>query len=87
MRPTITCRELESFILDYLEGTLTHEQRDEFEYHLSLCPPCVDYLSAYKTTIELGKLAFDADAEGPPEGMPEDLILAILRTRDREEIA
>lgn len=80
MRPTITCRELEGFILGYLEGTLTEHERDEFEYHLTLCPPCVDYLDAYKKTVELGRSAFD-DKDEVPESVPEDLIAAILRVR------
>ena len=77
----ITCRQLEEFILDYLEGDLPKRQRTVFELHLMLCPECRSYLAAYRETM---RLARRASANEPPplaDKMPEDLITAIRAAR------
>ena len=79
----MTCRELAGFMADYLSGELPAEARSRFDHHLSLCPNCVNYLEQYKTTVALGRSAFvDADAGVPPD-VPDDLIRAILASRER----
>lgn len=82
--PLMTCRELADFLMDYLNGDLTADVRAAFDRHLSLCPNCVSYLSAYKTTIELGRRAFKDDSADASAAVPEDLVRAILAARDRE---
>jgi anti-sigma factor RsiW len=77
----MTCRELADFIADYLSGEIPDETRRRFDHHLSLCPNCVNYLALYKTTVELGRRAFeDADADVPPE-VPEEFVKAIIAAR------
>jgi anti-sigma factor RsiW len=77
----VTCRELADFIADYLAGTLPAETRADFEPHLKACPNCVAYVEGYKTTVELGRCAFD-EPDGPvPETVPEELVKAILSAR------
>jgi anti-sigma factor RsiW len=77
----MTCRELADFIADYLSGEIPAETRRQFDHHLSRCPNCVNYLAAYKATVELGRRAFeDQDAEVPPD-VPEQLVKAILAAR------
>jgi anti-sigma factor RsiW len=77
----MTCRELADFLMDYLNDDLAPDVRAAFDRHLSLCPNCVNYLSGYKTTIELGRRAFaDDDADASTE-VPEDLLRAILAAR------
>jgi len=79
----LTCRELVEFILDYLEGGLTEEQRRLFEHHLSLCADCTRYLATYRRTVELGRKAFDPP-DGPcPDDVPEELVKAILEAKRR----
>ncbi len=78
----ITCREFEDFVLRYLDDDLTARQRSMFDWHLRLCRECRDYLAAYKRTVELGR-AVEFPADGPlPDDVPEDLIRAILASRD-----
>lgn len=78
----ITCRELIDFLMDYTSGELPAAQRAEFERHLAVCPPCVNYLRTYEESVRLGKSAF-ADLDRPtPESVPEDLVRAILNSRD-----
>ena len=77
----MTCRELADFIADYLSGEIPADTRRQFDYHLSLCPNCVNYLASYKATVELGRRAFeDEDAAVPPE-VPEQLVRAIIAAR------
>ena len=85
MREGITCRELADFLLQYLEGDLSAEQRAEFEQHLDDCPPCIHYLKSYETTVRLEKEAVrdDPGAALPEEEAPEALVQAILAARRR----
>jgi anti-sigma factor RsiW len=76
----MTCRELIDFLLEYVEERLSAEERERFDTHLRICPDCRTYLDTYGKTVELTRLA--ADDTIPPE-VPEDLIQAILRSRNR----
>jgi anti-sigma factor RsiW len=79
--PVMTCRELADFIMAYVNGELPPHDRTAFEHHLSLCANCVHYLASYKTTIELGRRAFEqADADADLR-MPDELVQAILDSR------
>jgi anti-sigma factor RsiW len=79
----VTCRELASFIVDYLAGELPRERAEAFEHHLTLCPNCRQYLSQYRETIAAGRAAFmDPDGEVPAE-VPDELVRAILAARQR----
>jgi anti-sigma factor RsiW len=77
---SLSCRELIEFLAAYLDDELPPHERAAFEAHLSLCPYCVDYLSAYRRTIHLGKRAWAADAEILEE-VPAELLGAILAAR------
>lgn len=79
----LTCRQVEDFLLDYVEGTLPRGQRLIFDLHLALCRECRDYLAAYRKAIELGKAAFPHGDAPVPEEVPEDLVQAILAARGR----
>jgi anti-sigma factor RsiW len=80
-RPYITCRELLDFLHLYLEDELPADRRHEFDRHLAVCPPCVQYIREYRDTVRLGKAAY-ADLEGPPAAdTPEELVRAILSAR------
>ena len=79
----MTCRELADFIMDYLTGQLAEEVRTAFDHHLTLCPDCVNYLAAYKATVELTPRSFRTDDSDPEASsdIPEDLVKAILASR------
>ncbi len=79
----INCREFESFVIDYFEGSLPKQQVRVFEFHLKMCRECRDYLEAYQRTIEISKRVF-AEADRPvPDDVPDDLVRAILDARER----
>lgn len=57
----LACRQLVEIITDYLEGSLTPQDRDRFEEHLSQCDGCRAYLDQLRTTIRLvGRLTEDS---------------------------
>lgn len=77
----ITCKELEEFILDYLDGTLPWRQRFIFNLHLLICRECRSYLKAYRRAVGLGQAVF-RDPNAPiPDDVPEELVQAILAAR------
>lgn len=76
---SISCQQLDSFIVDYIDGKLTEEQRIVFDNHLSDCPSCMDYVEAYKSAILLGKNAYDKDIDECDENIPDKLVTAILK--------
>lgn len=85
----LTCRELADFLMDYVDGELAGDVRERFEHHLTLCPNCVRYVSAYRKTADLSRKAYEtleADADRPARdaGAPEELIEAILAARARD---
>jgi anti-sigma factor RsiW len=50
---SVTCQEVVEVVTAYLEGTMTAEDRAQFEAHLLLCDGCDRYLRQMQRTIEL----------------------------------
>ncbi len=80
-KPYITCREVVEFVMAYLDGDLTEEQRHEFERHMGVCPSCVNYLDTYKSTIMLGKSAARDEGSAVCGDIPDALIRAVRAAR------
>ena len=80
----MTCREVADFLADYLNGELPERERGRFEEHLRVCPNCVSYLAIYRTTVTLGRHAFD-DTDAITSGVPDALVSAILAARKGEQ--
>ncbi len=78
MEQELTCKEFIEFLDDYVADSLAPEVRAEFERHLEICPPCVDYLNTYTTTIRLSQAGAALDAEKLPANVPDELIRAVL---------
>jgi anti-sigma factor RsiW len=76
----MTCRELTSFIGEYLAGELDADTSKKFEHHLEICPNCVQYLADYKRAVQLGHSVYD-DSEEAAAGVPDELLNAILSAR------
>ena len=81
MSDYIRCCELIDFLADYLSGELSAPMRREFERHLAVCPPCINYLKTYEQTIRLSKAAGGDTPDEPVEPLPEQLVQAILAAR------
>jgi anti-sigma factor RsiW len=80
----MTCRDFVEFMMDYVSGALPEDVARQFETHIELCPPCVDFLKSYRTTVEMGRSLGCCDSDAPvPEDVPEELIQAILTAKRR----
>jgi len=79
----MTCREVADFLMAYLDGELAASERDEFERHLKVCPPCVRYLKSYERTVALEKQACIDEVNETLTQIPDDLVKAILAARTR----
>jgi anti-sigma factor RsiW len=80
-RPDMTCREFIGFLMDYLSGAVSEQERATFDAHLSVCPACRAYLKTYEETVKMGKAAYAAPEEKVPAEVPEELVQAILASR------
>ena len=76
------CRELAEFLSDYVNQELPQESRAHFEFHLSKCKNCHQYLLQYELTIKAGKIACDemSDEMG---AIPDDLVKAVMAARTK----
>jgi anti-sigma factor RsiW len=49
----LACQQVVELVTDYLEGALPAAERRRFEYHLTGCPHCTEYLAQMRETIRL----------------------------------
>jgi len=61
----MNCAELEILLCDYVDGTLTTEQRSTVNSHLSTCAPCRELAADASAAVEFIERA--AEVEVPPE--------------------
>ena len=79
---SLKCREVIDFLDRYLEGELSPQERREFEWHLRLCRSCRAYLKTYRETLRFEEVAREELGREVPESVPEELVLAILQSRE-----
>ena len=77
----LTCQEVDSFLYDFHEGSLSFSQQLKFKIHILMCSECRAYVKDYKNTIRLSK---EGVVVQPAEKIPQDLMLAILKTRNEQ---
>lgn len=57
----LTCAELVELVTEYLEDSLTPDERGRFEEHIMTCPPCRAHLEQMRRTIRvLGHVPADS---------------------------
>ena len=49
---TMSCSEFVELVTDYLEGRMGDEERQRFDAHIEVCPPCLHYLAQMRITLE-----------------------------------
>ena len=77
------CREVVELMTDYLEGTLSAEDRARFDEHIAGCDGCRGYLEQMRTTRRLtGRLA----AEPISESLEKELLQAFRDWRGRSQL-
>ncbi len=52
---TLTCRKVAEILVDYVDGSMSEEDRANFDRHFCGCVPCAIYLRTYHDTILLTK--------------------------------
>lgn len=77
----ITCREFNDFIMEYVEGTLTEDQKTLFNRHMRVCPMCRNFLKTYIATYKAKGDIFPYEDIDVPDVIPQDLIDAILEVK------
>ena len=79
----MACNEFVELVTEYLEGTLSPEDRQRFEEHLALCDGCSTYLEQMRQTISvLGRLP----EEAIPPAAEEKLLSAFRELEDRNPL-
>lgn len=78
----ITCREFDEFIGSYFDGDLSRKQLFVFRAHIRFCRECRQYLKAYQRALQVGRAVFPSMDAPVPDDVPEDLIKAILDSRN-----
>ena len=77
-----TCKKvILDLLIEYEDGSMSADDRSDFERHIEMCPPCVRFLTTYRATGKTLKLL-------KPEEIPADLalsVLAFVRSRTRRE--
>jgi len=46
----VTCQHSLGLLQDYLDGTLSEDERAALDRHFKACPPCIDFVRKYKAT-------------------------------------
>jgi anti-sigma factor RsiW len=50
---TLTCRKVTEILIDFVEDSLSEEDRTTLQQHLCGCVPCAIYLHTYRDTIRV----------------------------------
>ncbi len=74
----LSCKQLDEFLVDFLDGELPFATRLSMQMHLGLCRPCREFVSQYQRAIELGREAFVG--QGEFADVPEALVQAVLES-------
>lgn len=78
----VTCNELNVKFDDYIDDTLSPEEKTEFENHIKQCPECQEELNTYK--LMLSQL-HDLEDEPLPQGFHQELMQNIKALDAQEE--
>ncbi len=61
MTASPTCREIVELVTEYLEGAMSPGERETFERHLLVCPPCAVYLEQVRDTVRAARTLREDD--------------------------
>jgi mycothiol system anti-sigma-R factor len=77
----VDCSETIERLYGYLDGELTEERRQEIQYHLDECPPC---LQAFDFESELRVVIADRCRDHVPEGLVQRVKQALVEEDHRQ---
>lgn len=58
----VSCEQAYDLLFDYIEGNLSEALRAGVERHISVCPPCLEFVNSYRKTPNLVREAVNAEA-------------------------
>lgn len=73
---SLCCRDVNEFLVLYLEEGLDENVRRRFEAHLGQCSKCSAYLDQYRTTVSM---VHESEPVPPPPEVLVDYTLAFIR--------
>ena len=77
----LNCQELVELVTDYIEGSLSAQERARFDEHLATCTGCRNYLAQMRLTIRsLGQLS----EEAIPQQARDELLSAFRNWKKAE---
>lgn len=62
---TLTCKEVVEIVTDYLEGTMSDEERRRFDEHVAVCEGCDTYVHQMRETIRLSGMLTEEQVPDP----------------------
>jgi anti-sigma factor RsiW len=78
----LTCQQMVELVTAYLEGSMSRDERDRFEQHLSACDGCTNYLHQMRETMRLTGMLREEEI---PQGQRDALLVAFRDwTSERE---
>ncbi len=80
----LTCKDVNRFLDEYIEGALDASLRSRFEKHIARCAPCKTYLDQYRTTIEaVQEMALTGEPSLPDELIEHTLVFLQSQIAER----
>ncbi|MDZ4685207.1 MAG: zf-HC2 domain-containing protein [Planctomycetaceae bacterium] len=76
----LTCQEVIDYLSAYVARELPPDEQTAMERHLAVCPPCVNFLKTFRTTLAVARSSKRLPTE---EELPEELVRAVLAARQR----
>jgi hypothetical protein len=73
----LTCRSVTEVLIDFVENTLSIEERTVIQHHICGCVPCMIYVSTYKHTVMMTHRL-------PEEPLPEEFASRLLACLEAE---
>jgi len=83
MPGTISCKELDEKLDEFMEGDLSGWDRFRFRLHFLMCAACKAYATGYAKTVGLIKNSI-GEGDAQDTDVPEDLIESILEQSSKE---
>ncbi len=77
----MTCKDVNEFLMAYLDAELPEETRRGFEEHLRECSSCMRYLEQYRRTVQLEREACTPADAPAMHNVPSGLLDAIRKSR------
>lgn len=56
---SVTCEDAIEVLSDYVDGQMDGSTKAAFQAHFADCPPCLDFLATFKTTLVVSKKVCD----------------------------